>query len=63
MKKILSLLILTLLPMLASAQTALDVQNSGCLSKTRGEEAQMEPGANNYPDERGKHLICTIAKL
>jgi hypothetical protein len=43
MKKILSLLILTLLPMLASAQTALDVQNSGCLSKTRGEETQWEP--------------------
>ena len=43
MKKIISLLILTLLPMLASAQTALDVQNSGCLSKTRGEETQWEP--------------------
>lgn len=43
MKKLLSLFILTLLPMLASAQTASDVQNSGCLSKTRGEEAQMEP--------------------
>jgi hypothetical protein len=42
MKKILSLLILTLLPMLASAQTVLDVQNSGCLSKTRGEEPQRE---------------------
>ena len=43
MKEILSLLILTLLPMLASAQTASDVQNSGCLSKTRGEEPQREP--------------------
>ena len=43
MKKILSLLILTLLPMLASAQTALDVQNSGCLSETRGEEPQRVP--------------------
>ena len=43
MKKLLSLFILMLLPMLASAQTASDVQNSGCLSKTRGEEAQMEP--------------------
>ena len=43
MKKLFTLFILTLLPMLASAQTASDVQNSGCLSKTRGEEAQMEP--------------------
>ena len=43
MKKLLSLFILMLLPMLASAQTASDVQNSGCLSKTRGEETQMEP--------------------
>ena len=43
MKKRLSLFILMLLPMLTSAQTASDVQNSGCLSKTRGEEAQMEP--------------------
>ena len=43
MKKILSLLILTLLPMLANAQTASNVQNSGCLSKTRGEEPQREP--------------------
>ena len=43
MKKLLSLFILMLLPMLASAQTASDVQNSGCLSKTRGEETQWEP--------------------
>ena len=43
MKKLLSLFILMLLPMLASAQTALDVQNSGCLSETRGEEPQREP--------------------
>ena len=43
MKKILSLLILMLLPMLANAQTASNVQNSGCLSKTRGEETQWEP--------------------
>ena len=43
MKKILSLLILTLLPMLANAQTASNVQNSGCLSKTRGEETQWKP--------------------
>ena len=43
MKKILSLLILMLLPMLASAQTALDVQKSGCLSETRGEEPQRVP--------------------
>ena len=43
MKKLLSLFILALLPMLASAQTALDVQNSGCLSETRGEEPQRVP--------------------
>ena len=43
MKKLLSLFILMLLPMLANAQTASDVQNSGCLSKTRGEETQWEP--------------------
>lgn len=43
MKKLFTLFILTLLPMLASAQTASDVQNSGCLSKTRGEETQWEP--------------------
>ena len=43
MKKLLSLFILMLLPMLASAQTASDVQNSGCLSKTRGEEPQRVP--------------------
>ncbi len=36
MKKLLSLFILMLLPMLASAQTVSDVQNSGCLSRTRG---------------------------
>ena len=43
MKKLLSLFILALLPILASAQTASNVQNSGCLSKTRGEETQWEP--------------------
>ena len=43
MKKLLSLFILMLLPMQASAQTAVDVQNSGCLSETRGEEPQREP--------------------
>lgn len=43
MKKLLFLFILMLMSMLTSAQTASDVQNSGCLSKTRGEEAQMEP--------------------
>ena len=43
MKKLLSLFILMLLPMLANAQTASNVQNSGCLSKTRGEETQWEP--------------------
>lgn len=32
-----------LTPMLASAQTVSDVQNSGCLSETRGEEPQREP--------------------
>ena len=43
MKKLLFLSILTLLPMLASAQTVSDVENSGCLSKTRGEESQIVP--------------------
>ena len=32
-----------LTPMLASAQTVLDVKDSGCLSETRGEEPQREP--------------------
>ena len=43
MKKILFLSILMLLPMLASAQTVSDVQNSGCLNKTRGDESQSVP--------------------
>ena len=43
MKKLLSLFILMLTPMLASAQTVLDVKDSGCLSETRGEEPQREP--------------------
>lgn len=43
MKKLLSLFILMLTSMLASAQTVSDVQNSGCLSETRGEEPQREP--------------------
>ncbi|MBR5038503.1 MAG: leucine-rich repeat domain-containing protein, partial [Prevotella sp.] len=43
MKKLLFLSILMLLPMLASAQTVSDVQNSGCLYKTRGDESQSVP--------------------
>ena len=43
MKKLLFLFILMLSPMLASAQTVSDVQNSGCLNKTRGEEPQRVP--------------------
>jgi len=43
MKKLLSLFILMLTSMLASAQTVSDVKNSGCLSETRGEEPQREP--------------------
>jgi hypothetical protein len=43
MKKLSFLLILMLSPMLASAQTVSDVQNSGCLSETQGEETQIVP--------------------
>ena len=43
MKKQLFLFILMLLPMLASAQTVSDVQNSGCLYGTRGEEPERQP--------------------
>ena len=43
MKKLLFLFILILLPMLASAQTVSDVQNSGCLNETRGEDSQRVP--------------------
>ena len=43
MKKLLSLFILMLSPMLASAQTVSDVQIGGCLSEKRAEEAQIVP--------------------
>ena len=43
MKKHLFLFIMMLLPMLASAQTISDVQNSGCLNETRGEAPQRVP--------------------
>ena len=44
MKKQLFLFILMILPMLASAQTVSDVQNSGCLLYgTRGEEPERQP--------------------
>ena len=43
MKKLLFLFILILLPMLASAKIVSDVQNSGCLNKTRGEDSQRVP--------------------
>ena len=43
MKKLLFLFILMLSPMLASTQTVSDVQNSGCISETRAEEAQIVP--------------------
>ena len=43
MKKQLFFFILMLLPMLASAQTVSDVQNSGCLYGTRGEEPERQP--------------------
>ena len=43
MKKLLFLFILMLSPILASAQTVSDVQNSGCLNETRGEDSQGEP--------------------
>ena len=43
MKKLFFLFILMLSPMLASAQTVSDIQNSGCLSETRGEDSQKIP--------------------
>ena len=43
MKKQLFLFILMFLSMLASAQTVSDVQNSGCLYGTRGEEPERQP--------------------
>ena len=43
MKKQLFLFILMILPMLASAQTVSDVQSSGCLYETRGEEPERQP--------------------
>ena len=43
MKKLLFLFIFMLLPMLASAKIVSDVQNSGCLNKTRGEDSQIVP--------------------
>ena len=43
MKKQFFLFILMILPMLASAQTVSDVQNSGCLYGTRGEEPERQP--------------------
>ena len=43
MKKLLFFFILMLSPMLASTQTVSDVQNSGCISETRAEEAQIVP--------------------
>ena len=43
MKKQLFLFILMLLPMLASAQTVSDVQSSGCLDETQGEEPERQP--------------------
>ena len=43
MKKQLFLFFLMLLPMLASAQTVSDIQNSGCLNETRGEDSQGVP--------------------
>ena len=43
MKKQLFLFILMILPMLASAQTVSDVQSSGCLYGTRGEEPERQP--------------------
>ncbi len=43
MKKQLFFFILMLLPMLASAQTVSDVQNSGCLDATQGEEPERQP--------------------
>lgn len=46
MKKRLSLFILTLLPLLANAQTVSDVQKSSCQSETRGEE--VEPMESLY---------------
>lgn len=43
MKKLLSLFILMLLPMLASAQTVSYVESGGCLSETRGDESLRVP--------------------
>ncbi len=43
MKKQLFFFILMLLPMLASAQTVSDVQSSGCLDATQGEEPERQP--------------------
>jgi len=43
MKKLFFSFILLLSPMMASAQTVSDVQNSGCLYETRGTESQTTP--------------------
>ena len=43
MKKTLFLFFLMLSPMLASAQTVADVQNSGCVDEARGEGSQRTP--------------------
>ena len=43
MKKLIFLFILMLMPMLASAATASDVKNSGCLNRTRGEASEVIP--------------------
>ena len=43
MKKLLSLFILMLLPMLASAQTVSDVENSGCVREARGPKSEPVP--------------------
>ena len=43
MKKIALLFTMMFLPMVSSAQTASDVQNSGCLNESRGVESQRVP--------------------
>ena len=43
MKKLLFFITMMLSPMMASAQTVSDVQNSGCLNRTRSAASQMGP--------------------
>jgi len=61
MKKL--LFFLMLLPMLASAQTVSDVQNSGCLSRTRGYEGEEEPNPTIILTKEGSILSVELQNL